>query len=72
MQDGEAVCDRCGGDAGNGDLLSCVVVSDYVEETGMVLNMHFCRANKCDKKILSKANVKSRHDKKQTISRGAS
>lgn len=61
------VCDRDGVDVGNGGILEAVVVSDINEETGMVVNLHFCRDQKdeegkiirkgCSRKILSPSNI---------------
>lgn len=53
MQNGtDFICDKCGGEAGNGGVRDCVVVSDLNLESGLVVNYHFCRENKCDKKLL--------------------
>ena len=53
----EFECDRCGGSAGNGSVLECLVVSRLDEAGTGVENLHFCRENKCDTKVLSKANL---------------
>lgn len=58
-------CDRCGGDCGNGGVASCVVVSDIDPDAGLVVNYHFCRENRCDKKVLSKANRKHYLEQKE-------
>jgi len=69
-EDGSYVCDRCGGDCGNGGVYDCLVVSDMkVGEGGVhVLNLHFCRTQHdgngkrtkgCDDVILSTTNLKS-------------
>lgn len=52
------VCDKCGGDCGNGGIDQCAVVSDLDPDTpGLIRNYHFCRANKCDTKVLAPANL---------------
>jgi hypothetical protein len=55
-------CDRCGTDVGAGGLDTCIIVSDLSAETGVVVNMHFCRENRCATKVLSKDNVRWRED----------
>lgn len=64
---GSFECDKCGWDCKNGAITECVIVSDIDAETGLVINMHFCRDVKdedgkithkgCAKKILSKSNT---------------
>ena len=41
--DGTAVCDDCGGSAGNGGVTDALVVSDLDFGTGKIVNLHFCR-----------------------------
>lgn len=51
-------CDRCGTGVENGAVTECVVVSDLdPDNPGMVRNLHFCRENGCDKKVLSARNL---------------
>jgi hypothetical protein len=58
LPSGKAVCDRDGTDVGNGGIDLCVIVSDVdPDNRGMVLNLHFCRENGCDKKVLSARNL---------------
>lgn len=65
--DGSYLCDRCGGDAGNGGVFDALVVSDLKTDDGsVVLNLHFCRSSwndegtrtkGCDDAILSARNM---------------
>lgn len=60
-QSGKFKCDRCGTDVGNAAIDKCVIVSDLdPDNPGLVRNLHFCRENGCDKKVLSKRNLKYR------------
>lgn len=73
LSNGQNVCDRCGASVGNASVVNCVVVSDYTAE-GQVINLHFCREpteelpdmKECARRILSRANVRHRIEKKQT------
>lgn len=57
--DSSHVCDRCGADVGNAAIDKCVIVSDLDPELpGRVRNLHFCRKNGCDRKVLSKRNLR--------------
>jgi hypothetical protein len=68
--DGTCICDRDGWDVKNGAITECVIVSDIDEETGLIVNMHFCRDVKdedgkvthkgCANKVLSKSNIAHR------------
>lgn len=42
ISDSEFVCDRCGGDCGNGSVHYCSVLSVLDNETNTVVNRHFC------------------------------
>lgn len=63
LPDDTSHCDRCGTDVTPGGLDKAVVVSD-VGEDGLVVNLHFCREKKCDRRVLSRANVKYRLERK--------
>jgi hypothetical protein len=41
LQDGTVVCDRCGGDVGNGSITDCVIVTALTTSRDIVA-MHFC------------------------------
>jgi hypothetical protein len=52
------VCDRCGADVGNGGVDTCLIVSDWDPDTdNRVHNYHFCRANKCDRRVMTTTNL---------------
>lgn len=56
---GETVCDRCGGDCENGAIDKCAVVSDLrMDDPGHIANYHFCRAEGCDRAVISKSALK--------------
>ncbi len=56
--DDTAFCDRCGVDIGNAGVNVAVVVGDLdPDRVGHVRNLHFCRENGCDKKVLSARNL---------------
>lgn len=65
--DGTYVCDRCGGDCGNGGVHDALVISDMKTDDGLqVINLHFCRAQTdadgkrvagCDSSILTPRNM---------------
>lgn len=60
LPSGQFVCDRDGTDVGNGGVDRCIIVSDLdpdPEARGMVRNLHFCRENGCDQKVLSARNL---------------
>jgi hypothetical protein len=50
ISDSEYVCDRCGGDCGNGSVHYCTVVSQLDRETNTVVNRHFCEDREEDGK----------------------
>lgn len=55
---GKGECDRCGEDVGNAAVTECIVVGDLdPDNPGMVRNLHFCRKNGCDGKVLSARNL---------------
>lgn len=59
LPSGENRCDRCGFDVENAGIDKCIIVSDLEpSDAGMVRNLHFCRQNGCDKRVLSKRNLK--------------
>lgn len=66
ISDSEYLCDKCGGDCGNGGVVACLVVSDLDHDNeGMVKNYHFCRDREeddktvkgCASKVMSAANL---------------
>lgn len=63
---GSTVCDRCGGDCGNGSLDMAAIVSDLERneknETvpGMIRVLHLCRANGCANRVLTKKALANR------------
>lgn len=66
LDDGRFVCDKCGGDCGNGGVAQALVVSDLDVSVPRVVNLHFCReriddngkkTSGCDKTVLSAANL---------------
>lgn len=40
---GQAICNDCGGPAGNGGVADALVVSDLDFGTGNIVTLHFCR-----------------------------
>lgn len=66
--DGTVVCDRCGGDVGNGGIAEAVVLT-YMDVDGNAVQAHWCLHNdeerqRCGARILTKASLaKSRPDK---------
>lgn len=69
--DGNGECDRCGADIGNAGVDRAVVVGDLDPDMpGHVRNLHFCRENGCDKKVLSARNLEH-HDARQAKEKAA-
>lgn len=56
-KDGSYRCDRDGHPLTNGGVLEALVVVDLDPVSGGTRSFHFCRANGCAKKILSKRNL---------------
>lgn len=78
--DGTYLCDRCGGDAGNGGVFESLVVSDIKADEGgvQVVNLHFCRTRHeedgtrtkgCDEAILSARNLENFHGRQEKYQR---
>lgn len=55
---GEVACDRCGNKMPSGSVEYCAVMSFLNEEDNLVVTTHFCKGNGCDKKLMTKQNLK--------------
>lgn len=65
---GSGECDRCGADIGNAGVNVAVVVGDLdPDRPGHVRNLHFCRENGCDKKVLSARNLEHYKKRMETV-----
>lgn len=52
LADGTGECDNCGHTEENAGIVNFLMVADLnPAKPGTVENLHFCRKNKCDRKI---------------------